>query len=138
MIVLFYSCKIPVPRKKSIPFFASHFRKLFYFFCGLWWIAKFFENQDELVIQFKDPISWVRIGPHLNATPCCIRCRYFLPDNCPHVIKANILTELYYFFSNRYYFITSVINSPGKLVTDIYTKPATIMQYPVAFFPYEI
>lgn len=78
------------------------------------------------------------IGTHYRCAPRCIHRCFFLPDDCPHVIKANGFAETDNLSSDGNNLVAAVIDSPGKLISDINNETAPRMKHTVTFFPDQV
>ena len=138
MIVLLRATKIPVAGEKSVPFLTGHLGKFLLLRGGFRRLAELLEDQDKLVIQFQDPVPRIRVGSHLHTTTGRVRSGNFLPDNGPHIVKADGLAKSNDLLPDRDDFVPAVINGTRKLVADIHTQFAAIMEHTITFVPNEI
>src|SRR5574344_1273251 len=138
MLILFDSIKIPVSVKISIPFLISHCRIGFLLKCGFWCCSLLFEKQNIFKIKLYNTIARIWETAHNSTASGCIHCGGFLPNNLSHKIETYCFAETDNFGMNGNYFISSIINRTGKLVANIDTQTATIVQYAKTFFPNQI
>jgi hypothetical protein len=61
-----------------------------------------------------------------------------LPDNLSHEVKANHFAKFNDFGMNGNDFVATVIRGTGKLIADIDTQPATVVQHAVTFLPCKV
>lgn len=71
---------------------------------------------------------WLPLPVSLKRCPAgSVGCRYLLPNNCAHIVKANGFTEFDNLSPDGNYLVPSIINRACKLISDVYAKAASGM-----------
>jgi len=101
-------------------------------------VAEFLKDQDELIINLEDAVSWVGKGTHNGCPARGVGGSYLLPDDCAHVIHSESLAELDDLGSDGDDFVATVIDGARELVTNVDAEPTSFVQHAKALFPNEI
>lgn len=98
----------------------------------------FFEDQNEFIVEFQDAVSRIGIGSHLHTAARCVRRCDFLPDDSTHVVEADVLAKPDDLLADGNDLVSSVVNGARKLITNVDTQPAAVVNNAVTFFPDEV
>ena len=103
-----------------------------------WCFTLLFEDENELVIEFKNTIARIGEAAHDRCTAGRIGRGHLLPDDSPHIVETDGLAELDDFCPDWNNLVPAVIDRTGKLVADVHAETAARMQHPFTFAPDKI
>ena len=135
---LFDTIEIPMRRKILSPLFFCHSRLFFLLLSGLWSIAQFFEQQNKLIVHFKNAVARIRETSHDSPTARSIHSGSFLPNNSSHIVHTERFTKTDYLCSDRNDFVSAIIYRTSELISDIDAQSTTVRKNTITLFPHQI